>query len=410
MGEGYHTLATMEDPEAAFALYWAYAKGNGVKRDRDRAMELLRTSAEAGHAPAQAQLGREIYGKSKDEALRWYLAAAAQGNADGQHGAGRMLFSGRYVARDEARGLALLAAAAAQGGEDAVREHARAVRQVEAQARSDEENLARAIAEHGLDAHADVVRALARPSVRLVASRADDAAIPVGATKIGGAPDLPADFAWPTRAGRRLAFVAQIAFAQLRRLAPVTPELPSDGLLWFFYDAEQQPWGSRDESDGWHVAGQVGTETLVRHPDAPAFPACAIDMFVELTLPPIRSALARSLGEAFDRYTDLHESFTYIYRRPPRVDGQVHRVGGHPDAIQGDMTRRIEYGWRGADLDHPTDELEAAARTWRLLLQLDSDDAAGMMWGDSGRLFVWMREDDLRTGRWHDARLQLQCS
>src|SRR5688572_18227950 len=101
-------MAEPEDPAAAFEAYWAYARGKGVPRDTERAMQLLRASAEAGHAPAQAQLAAEVFRASKDEALRWYLAAAAQGDAAGQLGAGRMLYRGTFVARDEARGLELL--------------------------------------------------------------------------------------------------------------------------------------------------------------------------------------------------------------------------------------------------------------------------------------------------------------
>ena len=48
--------------------------------------------------------------------------------------------------------------------------------------------------------------ALARPSVRLVASVVDDAAIPVGACKLGGDPDLPVGFEWPKWDGVPLAF------------------------------------------------------------------------------------------------------------------------------------------------------------------------------------------------------------
>ena len=33
---------------------------------------------------------------------------------------------------------------------------------------------------------------------------------------------------------------------------------------------------------------------------------------------------------------------------------------------------------------------------WRLLLQLDSDDDAGMMWGDEGTLYFWVPEADAR--------------
>jgi hypothetical protein len=410
MGEGYHTLTDMDDPAAAFAQYWAYARGTGVPRDTARAMERLRVSAEAGYAPAQSQLASEIFGPDKDEALRWYLAAAAQGNAAGQLGAARMLYHGRFVEPDEERGLALYAAAAAQGDEDAVREHAVAVRQVAAMARSDDENLAIAIHEHGLDGYADAIRALARPSVRLVATKADDATIPIGASKIGGAPDLPAYFKWPMREGRRLAFIAQIELTDLRRFPPVAPELPREGLLSFFYDAEKQPWGRPDEFGGWFIANHVPIAKH-RHSDAATFRSCSLEMFAELTLPPVRSALARSLpADAFERYGDLHDTFTSVYRRRPRADGEIHRVGGHPDAIQGDMTRRIVYGEHGVDLDATDPALEAEAREWLLLLQLDSDHRANMMWGDLGRLYFWMTDTHFRGGHWDEARLQLQCS
>ena len=36
------------------------------------------------------------------------------------------------------------------------------------------------------------------------------------------------------------------------------------------------------------------------------------------------------------------------------------------------------------------------AADWRLLLQLDTDDEASMMWGDLGRLYFWITGDALR--------------
>jgi len=41
-------------------------------------------------------------------------------------------------------------------------------------------------------------------------------------------------------------------------------------------------------------------------------------------------------------------------------------------------------------------ELAKGAEAWKLLFQLDSDDSAGMMWGDGGRLYFWMRQESLR--------------
>jgi len=38
---------------------------------------------------------------------------------------------------------------------------------------------------------------LLRPAIALSATRTDDALIPLGASKFGGAPDVPPDFEWP---------------------------------------------------------------------------------------------------------------------------------------------------------------------------------------------------------------------
>ncbi|NOT29697.1 MAG: DUF1963 domain-containing protein [Planctomycetes bacterium] len=55
-------------------------------------------------------------------------------------------------------------------------------------------------------------------------------------------------------------------------------------------------------------------------------------------------------------------------------------------------------------------ELEAGQTEWRLLLQLDSDERAKMMWGDAGRLYFWIRESDLCEHDFDKAWLILQCS
>jgi uncharacterized protein YwqG len=41
----------------------------------------------------------------------------------------------------------------------------------------------------------------------------------------------------------------------------------------------------------------------------------------------------------------------------------------------------------------------------RLVLQIDSDDSNGMIWGDYGRLYVWMHADDLAARRFQRAIL-----
>ena len=60
--------------------------------------------------------------------------------------------------------------------------------------------------------------------------------------------------------------------------------------------------------------------------------------------------------------------------------------------------------------DPRAETLRPGATEWRLLLQVDSDDNAGMMWGDVGRLYYWLRRDALDRGDWEEAWMILQCS
>jgi len=88
---------------------------------------------------------------------------------------------------------------------------------------------------------------LLRPAIALTATRADDAQIPVGASKFGGAPDVPADFEWPMWNDKPLGFLAQI---NLEEVAPFDVEglLPKSGLLSFFFNWID--WGGTGEDLG----------------------------------------------------------------------------------------------------------------------------------------------------------------
>jgi uncharacterized protein YwqG len=44
-----------------------------------------------------------------------------------------------------------------------------------------------------------------------------------------------------------------------------------------------------------------------------------------------------------------------------------------------------------------------------LLLQIDSDDAIGWTWGDAGRLYFWIRKQDLAARRFDRVWTILQC-
>ncbi len=95
----------------------------------------------------------------------------------------------------------------------------------------------------------------------------------------------------------------------------------------------------------------------------------------------------------------------------------MHQLLGHPAPIQNEMRlecQLVSHGLYCGDArggrDPRAKELAPGAADWRLLLQVDTDDDAGMMWGDCGRLYFWIREDDLRDCAFENAWMILQCS
>jgi uncharacterized protein YwqG len=220
--------------------------------------------------------------------------------------------------------------------------------------------------------------------------------------------------AWPERDGQPLAFVAQVDLADLA--STELRGLPEDGWLAFFYDAVDQPWGFDPKDAGLHRAVYVRDEAHRRElPTGVAadarFTERRLAASLELTIPAWDSDVIESLSLTeveVDAYNALHERL---------VGGdQIHRILGWPDQVQGDMQLECQlvtnglYAGDATGYDDPrAAELARGASEWRLLFQLDSDDDAGMMWGDVGRLYWWIREPDLQARNFDATWLVLQC-
>ena len=54
-------------------------------------------------------------------------------------------------------------------------------------------------------------------------------------------------------------------------------------------------------------------------------------------------------------------------------------------------------------------ELGPGRSEWQLLLQLDTDDNAEMMWGDAGTLYFWIKRADLANRNFADCWMIFQC-
>ncbi len=98
---------------------------------------------------------------------------------------------------------------------------------------------------------------LAKDSIRLHTKLAGEYDLSIGASRIGGVPDVPSDFKWPERNGAPQSFIAQLAMEEVHPY-DTHGALPERGMLLFFYDAKQETYGA-DPADkgGWSVLFKV---------------------------------------------------------------------------------------------------------------------------------------------------------
>src|SRR5262245_4251557 len=110
---------------------------------------------------------------------------------------------------------------------------------------------------------------LAKPSIAIHRTPTNDETLPIGASKLGGSPDLPTGFQWKyTHNNKPLTFIAQF---KLSEIAPYDVEhiLPPRGRLYYFYEADEQPWGEYEKRDGWqviYIKDENAPLTRVPHP------------------------------------------------------------------------------------------------------------------------------------------------
>lgn len=90
---------------------------------------------------------------------------------------------------------------------------------------------------------------------------------------------------------------------------------------------------------------------------------------------------------------------------------------GYSENIQGTMEDECQLVTNGLYCGDPSGyndpkakELLKDAGKWILLFQIDSIEKAGMMWGDVGRIYFWIKKEDLRNKRFDKSWMVLQCS
>jgi uncharacterized protein YwqG len=250
------------------------------------------------------------------------------------------------------------------------------------------------------ESEAKLLAAQARPGLWLQTNRlANESDIPLGATKIGGRPDLPTNISWPIRPaytnanGRALqyqndhdrlkssppnwisadqlpnaledyrkrikavsgvyplGFIAQIDLVDASAAGALDPDMPNSGRLWLFYDTIEAPWGF-DPSDkaGAHLIFEPDHGAMLsrrEHPaaiedfrDSSIFPPVSCVFHSSLMPLPPESAAYEALDlpqSARDGYESWWSGDAFTLAAANGLDWSSHRISGWPTPIQNDM-------------------------------------------------------------------------
>ena len=269
-------------------------------------------------------------------------------------------------------------------------------------------------------------------SIRVNYDKQSDTELPVGCSKIGGKPDLPANFEWFYYEGksydditqnRPLTFLAQINCEEVKKYDKDSL-LPSKGILYFFYELATMTWGFDPKDKGsarvYYYTGEI---SKLKRTDFPA------DLSKEYIFPetPVTFSPEKELPD-FEEFLEFHKDFEYNQwdkyndeknKIVDEYDGKtINKLLGYANLVQGGMLLNCEkttHGiYTGDSVEIPDDKLreyEENCVKWQLLFQLDSFETDGfeMMWGDVGRIYFYINTDDLMKLNFDNCWLILQC-
>lgn len=252
--------------------------------------------------------------------------------------------------------------------------------------------------------------------------------LPIGISKFGGKPDVPKDFKWFYYEGedyngetlnRPLSFLAQINCEEVKKYDEDNL-LPKKGILYFFYELSTMTWGfdPRDKGSAkvFYFDGSITDLIRADFPD---------DMQDDFKLTQIQLSFSSKYDlpyyeefneiydyEDWDKYDEIRVSKGY------EEEEVINKLLGYANVIQNGMLLECEkvtneiYCGNEIEIDsEKLKQMEKNCSQWQLLFQLDTVimDDFELMFGDCGRIYFYIKKDDLKNCKFDDCWLILQC-
>lgn len=268
-----------------------------------------------------------------------------------------------------------------------------------------------------------------KTSIRLRTSI--DKKVTLGNTKFGGPPHLPKGKVWPLNKNNKpLSFLAQVNLEEIYSLTP-EKSLPQKGILYFFLNFQNPEEGI--------VLFEKNTQTL----EITAIPEILLkeekNLFQKLfNKPGIHPHYLKEMGTLFEiQYSPPQEQTLYmnqiikkinpkaIFHKTFVYDSEIYESALFYEERENEMTTNhhllgfedvVQFGFHQENLIPPKTKMENLSLNqmqeilkWRLLFQCDSDENLNLSWGDWGKVYFFIHEDDLRKGNFENIKINWSC-
>lgn len=247
---------------------------------------------------------------------------------------------------------------------------------------------------------------LIKPGLELGVKPIEIAQQQVGASRIGGIPDLPDHMEWPYFEGQPHAFVAQINLGEIPDF-PGRKLLPETGLLYFFFEPTHD-FGLLLPPESQQFAVyflDIPEANLAprKPPDTLAarwhFRSSEINFVIKETFPTL--GLDPLSGSFYDDVAPLDVRWQ-ISELVSEFMPRSHRMFGHSRSFEGTLESICEYD--RLRIAYPELEKKEIAelypqgvKNWELLLCVPSDGRLGIEWlGDLPTIYFMIHHQDLQ--------------
>ncbi len=238
-------------------------------------------------------------------------------------------------------------------------------------------------------------------------------------SKLGGKPDLPNNYNWPTCKSVSLAFIAQINLDEVAKFDKHCV-LPKTGILYFFIRTGEDYPELKDEYSVFYYDGK--TEDIEQRDfpndltDISKFKGIGMDFFEQYTLPAYQNFQITNLALDDGDVNLLWTAEEEICKLTTKQFEVGNQILGEARAEQGD----VNWHWAFAYLEYDSYDLDdkqkkkinELEKEFVLLLQVDlGDDRPDFSkYGGSGIAYFGILIDDLKKGNFDKVILEVQTT